>query len=254
MVQGHPTGFHITNIGTVDDPALDYILYGAQPFTPDLIAASEDRLRFYLSLDDDLTHFYHIARDDPAMAPIIERRYGLHQIKFPTLFENVAWAILTQRTPIPVARVVKDRLTQRYGGSIQVEGEILWAFPDAHMLAAADPDELGNLIRNERKTAYLIAASSAFADVDEHWLGAGEYDAVEAWLRAIPGIGAWSAAFILIRGLGRMERVTSNEPPLEAAARAYGEPIPQARFQELAVRYGETGGYWAFYLRAGIPS
>jgi DNA-3-methyladenine glycosylase II len=251
MVQGRPTGFHVANVGTVDAPALDYTLYGALPLTPDLIATSEDRLRFYLSLDDDLTPFYQIARADPAMAPIVERRYGLHQIKFPTPFENAAWAILTQRTPIPVARIVKDRLTQRYGGSIQIEGETLWAFPDAQALAAADPAELADLIRNERKTAYLAAASSAFAGVDERWLRSGDYDEVEAWLRAIPGIGAWSAGFILIRGLGRIERVTANEPLLEAAARAYGEPITPARFDELTARYGDTAGYWAFYLRSG---
>jgi DNA-3-methyladenine glycosylase II len=266
MVAGRPIGFHITSVGTVDAPALDYTLYGAQPFTPDrpdLINASEDRLRFYLSLDDDLTPFYQIASADSAMSPIIARRYGLHQLKFPTPFENAAWAILTQRTPIAVARVIKDRLTQRYGGSVQVkvrvagqiadepEGETLWVFPDAPSLVAADPDELASLIRNERKTAYLTAASQAFADVDEQWLRTGDYDEVEAWLRAIPGVGAWSAGFILIRGLGRVERVTPNEPLLEAAARAYGEPITPACFKELATRYGDTAGYWAFYLHTG---
>jgi DNA-3-methyladenine glycosylase II len=252
MVQGRPIGLRVTSEGTVDAPALDYTLYSAQPFTPDRIAASEDRERFYLSLDDDLTHFYEIARADPALAPIVERRYGLHQIKFPTPFENAAWAILTQRTPIPVARVVKDRLTQRYGASVQVEGEDWWAFPDARMLAAADPAELTDLVRNERKVTYLTAASQAFASVDEQWLRAGDYEAVETWLRAIPGVGAWSAGFILIRGLGRVERVTPNEPLLNAAAKAYGEPITLARFDELAARYGDTAGYWAFYLRAGV--
>jgi DNA-3-methyladenine glycosylase II len=251
MVAGRPIGFHVASVGTVDAPALDYTLYSATPFPSDLIVASEDRLRFYLSLDDDLTPFYQIARDDAAMARIMKRRYGLHQIKFPTPFENAAWAILTQRTPIAVARVVKDRLTQRYGGSIQVEVETLWAFPDAPSLAVADPNELARLIRNERKTAYLTAASQAFADVDEQWLRTGDYDEVEAWLRAIPGVGSWSAGFILIRGLGRVERITFNEPLLEAAARAYGEPITPARFKELASRYGETAGYWAFYLRTG---
>jgi DNA-3-methyladenine glycosylase II len=250
MVQGAPIGFRVTSSGEVDAPALAYILYGAEPFTPDLIAACEDRLRFYLSLDDDLTHFYEIARDDAAMAPILARYYGLHQMKFPTPFEIAAWAILTQRTPIAIARVVKDRLTQRYGGSVQVEGETLWAFPEARMLAEADPDELANLVHNERKVTYLSASSQAFADIDERWLRSGDHDAVEAWLRAIPGVGAWSASFILIRGIGRMERIAPNEPLLEAAAQVYGEAITPTRFRELAARYGDTAGYWAFYLRA----
>jgi DNA-3-methyladenine glycosylase II len=104
MIQGRPIGFHGASLGQVDAPALAYTLYGAGPFTPDLIAACENRLRFYLSLDDDLHPFYQIAQDDAAMAPIIARRHGLHQMKFPTPFENAAWAILTQRTPIAAAR------------------------------------------------------------------------------------------------------------------------------------------------------
>jgi DNA-3-methyladenine glycosylase II len=251
MVHGRPIGFRVTSVGTTDAPALDYTLYSADPFTPDLIAACEDRLRFYLSLEDNLISFYEVARDDPAMAPIVQRRYGLRQIKFPTPFENAVWAILTQRTPIPVARVVKDRLVERYGGSIQVEGETLQAFPDAQTLAQADPAELESLVRNERKTAYLAAASAAIASVDEQWLRTGDFDEVEAWLRAIPGVGAWSAGFILIRGLGRVERVSSNEPLLRAAAKAYGESIPPTRFKELSAYYGATAGYWAFYLRTG---
>lgn len=251
IVGGRAIGFGVTSVGAVDAPALAYTLSAAAPFTPDRIAAGEDRLRFYLSLDDDLRPFYQIAQHDPALAPIVARCYGLHQMKFPTPFENAAWAILTQRMPIAVARVVKDRLTQRYGGSVQVEGETLWAFPDAKTLAEADPAELADLVRNERKTGYLSAASQAFSDVDEQWLRSGDYDGVEAWLRAIPGIGAWSASFILIRGLGRVERVTPDAPLLEAAARAYGESITPTRFDELAARYGDTSGYWAFYLRAG---
>jgi DNA-3-methyladenine glycosylase II len=251
MVQRRPIGFRVTSVRTIDAPALDYTFYSADPFMPDRIAASEDRLRFYLSLDDDLTDFYEIARQDPAMAPIVQRRYGLHQIKFPTPFENAAWAILTQRTPIPVARALKDRLAERYGGSIQVEGETLRAFPDAQAVAGADPAELESLVRNERKVAYLTAASAAFATIDEQWLRTGDYDEVEAWLRAIPGVGAWSAGFILIRGLGRVERVSPNEPLLKATAKAYGDSITPARFKELSAHYGATAGYWAFYLRTG---
>ena len=40
----------------------------------------------------------------------------------------------------------------------------------------------------------------AFSVADEPWLRSAPYDQAAAWLRAIDGIGPWSAAFVLLRG------------------------------------------------------
>src|SRR5579859_6190360 len=158
MIASQPIAFEVKSVkstSTLEQPHLDYTLYADQPISADLKAAALDRIRFYLSLDDDLTPFYSLAANDPCLAPIIERLYGLHQVKFITPFEIAAWAVLTQRIPIPVARKVKDKIVARFGASIEVAGEELWAFPDASQLAAADPNELLDIVRNERKVQYL---------------------------------------------------------------------------------------------------
>ena len=53
-----------------------------------------NRLRFFLSLNDDLQPFYRIGLADPPFASVIECLYGLHQPKFLTPFELACWAIL----------------------------------------------------------------------------------------------------------------------------------------------------------------
>ena len=267
MVAGQVVVFEVRSTGTVEAPELECRLHSDQPLGEATLAAARDRLSFFLSLDDDLRPFYALAQADPAMAPEVQRLYGMHQVKFPTPFENAAWAVLTQRAPIPLARKMKQAIVERFGGSLELAGARYWAFPEAAALAAAPVAALAELIHNpsnrsgagERKAQYLAAVSAAFAGVDEAFLRAGDYEAVLAWLRAIKGIGEWSADFILLRGLGRMQQLhfaTASvfEKRMSAAvSRVYapGRALTGEQMAPLAERYGDQQGYWALYLRTG---
>jgi DNA-3-methyladenine glycosylase II len=242
--------FKLTEEGTIDRPELTYTLYSEQPRSSPEIAAAEDGIGFYLSIHDDLQLFYAAAAADPPFARVVERLYGYHQVKFVTPFENACWAILTQRTPMAAARRAKDQLSERFGGAIAVDGEVYRAFPGPDDLAAAAEPELAALSGNERKGRYLAAAARAFGGVEERWLREAPYAEVERWLLAIDGIGAWSAAFILVRGLGRMERLPQEERLVESASNVYGRPLDLAAVEKLAERYGTMRAYWAHYLRA----
>ncbi len=252
MIQRRPVVFTVRSTGSIEQPLLDYTLATAAPITEEIERAAVDRIRFYLSLDDDLQPFYATAQaSDPTFQPTLRRLYGFHQVKFLTPFENACWAVLTQRTPMGVAHALKRALVTRYGGSLTVEGKEYWAFPEAEALATAGRDELAALLRHERKGAYLHVVAEAFAAVDEDWLRAGDYEQVREWLLAIDGIGAWSANFVLIRGLGRMDAIATPEKELLAAARGvYGqETTPEALSRLAQEVYGENAGYWSYYLR-----
>ena len=265
QVAGRVVVFQVASSGTVEAPQLDCALHSAQPLSAAALAAARDRLSFFLSLDDDLRPFYAHAHDDPAMAPEVQRLYGLHQVKFPTPFENAAWAVLSQRAPIPVARKMKQAVVERFGGSFTLEGVVYWAFPEAAALAAVPVAELEGLIHNERKAQYLAAVAAAFAQVDEAFLRTGDYEDVLVWLRGIKGIGEWSADFILLRGLGRMQQLhftpAKSGPTIferrmsTAVSRVYspgpGRALTGQEMLPLAERYGEWQTYWALYLRTG---
>ena len=250
-LHGHPVVFEITSVGTVDVPELEYTLYSEQPLTEEIKTALADRIRFFLSLDDDLRPFYEIGRTDGIFASVLEHLYGYHQLKFLTPFENACWAVLSQRNPMNMSQKMKRALTERYGTHLEVAGTTYRAFPEAAELVAADPDTLLATIRNEWKVEQVTNVASAFSHADEHFLRTAPYKEVESWLLSIKGIGAWSANFILLRGLGRMDKVPDSEKRLmEVIEQRYG-PGQSTKLAELAEPYGPWKGYWAHYLRVG---
>jgi len=207
-LHGHAVAFEVQSEGTIEEPRLAYRLYSERPLSEEDRAAIADRIRFFLSLDDNLQPFYSIGQADPQFAPVIERLYGLHQPKFLTPFELACWAVLGQRVPWRMAHRTKMALVERWGTSITLKGEAYRAFPEPQHLAAVEPGELAAVVRNERKVEYLRAVIQFFNAVDEQFLRSGPYEEVADRIRGIRGIGEWSAHFILVRGLGRMEHVS----------------------------------------------
>lgn len=250
---GQTVVFRLRSVGTIDAPSLLYRLYSDMPIDDALREAAETRIRFFLSLDDDLLPFYALGQADPAFAPLIEGLYGYHQVKFLTPFENACWAILSQRNLIAVSRRMKQGLTESFGGALDVDGERHEAFPEPFALAMRSVDEVNAVVRNLWKAEGLVSVARAFDNVDEVWLRTAPDDEVERWLLSIKGIGAWSASFIMLRGLGRMRILPAGDKWLmEAASLAYGQMITPEEVQRLAAPYGEYAGYWAHYLRAAM--
>ncbi len=255
-LQGRAVAFEVRSTGTIEQPALAYTLFSERPLSETEQAAAADRIGFFLSIDDDLRPFYTLGRDDPHFAPVIERLYGLHQPKFLTPFEIACWAVLGQRIPWRVAHNIKMALVERWGTSITLPDGPYAAFPEPEQLAAAKPEELASVVRNERKVEYLQAVIKFFLTADEHFLRYDDYEEVAARIRAIRGIGEWSSYFILLRGLGRMERVSAVDRELgKAASSIYnnGQPLTTGQMQGLLDRYGSTQGHWAFYIRNASP-
>lgn len=250
---GQTVVFRLRSVGTVDEPSLTYSLYSDMPIDDALRVAAEERIRFFLSLDDDLRPFYAVAETDPPFAPLVQDLYGYHQVKFQTPFENACWAILSQRNLISVSRRMKQGLTEAFGTALEVDGERCEAFPEPFALAMRSVDEINGVVRNLWKAEGLVSVARAFDNVDEVWLRSAPDDAVERWLLSIKGIGAWSATFILLRGLGRMRYVPIGDKWLmEAASMVYGQMVTPEDMIRLSAPYGDYAGYWAHYLRASM--
>jgi DNA-3-methyladenine glycosylase II len=235
----------------------------AAPASPDLatidpasIETLLGRIGDWLGAEDDLGPFYALAEADPPFRAVVQRLYGYHQVRFFTPFENACWAILGQRTPISAARSAKRRLSERYGGTIEVEGQSLLAFPEPDDLAVATSAEIAALMGSERKADRLLAIARAFAATDPVSLRTMPTDEVGLWLQALPGIGPWSVSFILLRGFGRPDAPlplgtteTFDRELLKAGRAVYGPDLTARDLEALAKRYGPHRGSWGHYLR-----
>ena len=213
--------------------------------------AAVDRISFFLSLADDLGNFYRIGYGDVDFAPVLQGLYGLHQVKFLTPFESASWAVLSQRYPAAAAQRTKQAITEKFGTSLEMNGQRYVAFPEPYRLAYVSEPDLGAIVKNQRKTQFLIGVAKAFAEKDERFLRTAKYDEVEKWLSQIQGIGDWSSKLILLRGLGRMEKIAVEKRLLRAASKVYGRGriLTQSVLDQMAEKYGPWKGYWAYYLR-----
>jgi len=248
-VGGRTIVFRLKPTGTIKMPALRYTLFSDHPFSHGLTDVILDRISFFLSLNDDLDQFYRIAINDPNFAPVLQKLYGLHQVKFLTPFECACWAVLSQRNQLNAARKAKQALLERFGTSLEVNGHVYRAFPEPGQLAETSNEDLKQLIRHERREDYLAHITKAFTEVDERFLRTGEYDKVEDWLKNIRGIGEFSSRLIMLRGLGRMDKLAVEKRLIAAAGRVYGRPMKEQRLHVIGEKYGRAKGYWAYYLR-----
>ena len=210
-----------------------------------LIARAGD----FIGAADDLTALYAAAEDDPPFQRIVTQLHGLHHVRFLTLEEIAVYCVLVQHTPIKLASLYKRRFLDAFGIPIDVGGTLLRAMPEIDQLVELDEPAIAAAIGHARKAQIITGVVRGVAAIGEPFLRTAPYAAARDALLAVPGIGPFSAAAILLRGLGRMDEL----PPmrnLEADARAlYGRAYdPDA----IARRYGRQIGYWSFYLKTGV--
>jgi DNA-3-methyladenine glycosylase II len=245
MVDGRTVVFRVR-----DEPGketgLRYELFSEEKLPEATAGRVAERISFSLSLDDDVKPFYDIARNDSKFYPTVRELWGLHHVKFPTLLEISCWAILAQRVQMPVAKRMKQAIIEKFGGSLELEGQTYWAFPDYVRLKDATPSQLLAATRNQRSAVRLGSLLANFTNLEESFLRTAPYEKAEERLRMVNGIGEWSAQFILYRGLGRIERLRYGMKPVERMLKAiYG---PEKTLEDINRQYGAWSGYWSLYL------
>ena len=161
---------------------------------------------------------YLKTRHVPVTSHVNKIGLSVLQGKFIKIYMKFAADILLSLAPIILEadpREIADLSSTR-----EIRREVYRAFPEPEQLAAVDAGELASVVRNERKVEYLQAVIRFFNEVDEQFLRYGDYDEVVAKIRGIRGVGEWSSYFIMVRGLGRMERVSTVDQELAKAAAA----------------------------------
>jgi DNA-3-methyladenine glycosylase II len=161
----------------------------------------------------DLQPFYTLARDSPVIGPLAERFSGLRPPRFPTVFEGLINSIACQQVTLDLGIVLLNRLSERFGAQVVDQGTVLHAFPTPSDLADAPEESIRQLGFSRQKTRAIRELSIHVADssLDLAMLeGATNQEAV-AYLSGIRGIGRWSAEYVLLRGLGRLDTFPGDD-------------------------------------------
>jgi AraC family transcriptional regulator, regulatory protein of adaptative response / DNA-3-methyladenine glycosylase II len=140
----------------------------------------------------------HLAKD-PTLKPLVKARPGLRVPGAWDGFELAIRAVLGQQITVTAAATLAGRLVSRYGERMAAADEHLThVFPLPQALASADLTTLG--MPRSRATALAAVAAAAVANPQLFEANCGLDDAVKR-LRAIRGVGEWTAQYIALRQL-----------------------------------------------------
>ncbi|GCD40492.1 DNA-3-methyladenine glycosylase family protein [Streptomyces paromomycinus] len=221
---------------------------------PAIDKAGRAQLARILSLDVDGSGFPALGTD-PVMAGLMARYPGLRPVCFHSPYEAAAWAIIGNRVRKTQAAAIKARIAREYGHRIHVSGQVLHAFPTPTVLRTLP--HLPGLTSLKVQRLHALAEAALDGQLDATRLRSLPADYALAELRALPGIGPFSAELVLIRGAGHPDVFPRHEPRVhQAIAAAYGLSAAAAadvtQLSKIADRWKPYRSWAAFLLRVRL--
>jgi AraC family transcriptional regulator of adaptative response / DNA-3-methyladenine glycosylase II len=203
-------------------------------------------VRRQFDLDADPADIRRIFTGDPELEPRLKQRTGLRIPGAWDPFELGVRAILGQQISVAGATTLAGRLAARFGEALPGAGSDApeQLFPTPEMLADADVESIG-LPRARAATVRTFAGAVASGEIVLD--GSADPDQVYQAVCALPGIGDWTAQYLLLRGLGTPDAFPAGDLGLRKAL-GNGQPVPERAVAERAQAWRPWRGYAAMLL------
>ena len=204
------------------------------PQLPRVIA----RVRAWLDLDADPAAIHAVlGADFPALA-------GLRVPGTLDGLELAVRAVVGQQVTVAAARTLTTRLVERFGTPLAtpIDG-LTRLFPTPATLATATGDELGQLgvVRQRQAAIHALAQAVSSGQIRLH-AGADVAATMDA-LKALPGIGAWTADYIALRALRWPDAFPSGDMALQKALTPEGQRLTARAAESRAERWRPWRAY-----------
>jgi AraC family transcriptional regulator, regulatory protein of adaptative response / DNA-3-methyladenine glycosylase II len=202
------------------------------------VTAAVQRCRRLLDLDADPAAIAGFFDGDPVIGPLAAGCPGRRAVGAVDGNEIAIRAVLGQQVSVAAARRLGARLVERFGapygagrgdgtddgppgGPAPGDGALTRVFPDAAVIAVLDPAVLPMPLSRART---VITLATALASGDISLDPGADRDQATARLLALPGIGAWTAGYIRMRGLSDPDVFLPGDSGLvRALARVAGD-------------------------------
>jgi AraC family transcriptional regulator of adaptative response / DNA-3-methyladenine glycosylase II len=201
-------------------PAADHVVGAFRLDDLRDLNAAVARTRRLFDLDADPKSVDAALGVDPVLRPLVRRRPGLRVPGHPDGTELVTRAVVGQQVSVAGARTVAAQLCARFGKPLDAPtGSITHLFPDAATLAAIDRTEFP---MPRARGAALHTVTAAIADGDLVIDPGADRDELRARLVALPGIGPWTAEYVLMRAVGDPDAFLPTDLGVRRAFEAKG--------------------------------
>lgn len=215
-------------------------------------------VRRVLRLDEDLSGFYSLAAEDPELSWVTNGAGRM--VRGATVFEDVVKTLCTTNcswsSTTRMVSALVEHLGEKAPGAPPT-GPSGRAFPTPEAMAGVGEDFYKDVARCGYRAKYLLTLARSVAggalDLDSLDASPEELsdDEVETRLLALPGVGPYAAAHVMIL-LGRYSRLVLDSWTRPKYARVSGEQADgDAQIQTRFSDYGPYAGlaFWLYLTR-----
>ena len=251
VVDGRAVELEVVQTGSTERPGLWVSARGEHlpAQTRDAATAALERT---LGLRIDLEPFYRLASKDARLRDLARRFRGLKPPRFPSVFEALVNGIACQQLSLSVGIILLDRLAMRCGLAVGEGPKAARAFPRAEDVSKLHPGDLRSLGYSYHKAHALLSLARAVdCGLDLEALPQLEDAAVVEQLEALPGVGRWTAEYVLLRGLGRIHLFPGDDVGARTNLRRWmklRKPLDYDRVRRLSHRWDPYAGLLYFHL------
>jgi N-glycosylase/DNA lyase len=212
------------------------------------------QLRHMFRLDEDLSPFYAVAQDDADLAWVATGAGRM--LRSPSVFEDVVKTICTTNTAWGGTVRMVTALVDHLGTAAPTGAH---AFPSPTQMAEAGESFYREVARAGYRGTYLraLASSVASGELDLEELNDPELpgDEIEERLLALPGVGPYAAAHVMLTSLGRYSRLVLDSWTRPTYAKLAGRKTSDKTIARRFNRYGDYAGlaFWVMLTRDWVP-
>ena len=164
-------------------------------------------------LSSDLTPFYRLAKADVLLEALVKEFAGVRPPRFPSMFEALVNSVACQQVSLDSGIATLNRLAQGFGVRLADDGQTQYAFPRPIDLVHLPYERIKSVGFSGQKARAIVGLARLFAQdgTDLAHLNQLTNDEAVTYLTAIPGIGRWSAEYVLLRGMGRLDSFPGDD-------------------------------------------
>lgn len=240
----------VVNDGTIDAPILRLDLFGGAA-GDEVKAEINATIRWMLGLDAEPAPTEWFVEIEPAFEPVVAELRGFRPPCFPNLWAACLGVLPFQQLSLDAGIAILGRLVERFSPPLMLEGRVFRDFPTPETIADANPAALTEAGLSRAKASALQGLARRVLDggLDAaHFQALTTSDALKE-LQALPGIGPWSAAVLLLRGLRRMDAFPGGDTGAARNLTAILDRsalLTPAEASAFADRFGDRRGYLYF--------
>lgn len=205
-INGRLIEIAVRQAGSAVEPRL-IVKTDPAPLTPEDRRHIRKLLDRALGLHIDLKGWYRVAARDERLRLLAARFRGVKPPRFPTMFEALVNAFACQQLSLEVGLELLNRLAAAAGTTRHAGRDVEYAFPEPRDAASVTVSRYRAIGFSRQKTRAILelARNMAHECLEAEELADEQDDAIRERLLAIRGVGRWTAEYVLLRGLGRLD-------------------------------------------------